>query len=174
MREQIEKLLNSDITGYRIFKDTGMSQSIISEFRSGKRNLDNLSLKNAEKLYNLYNKLEENKMIKWTGKNTSKTITYTAEAETYEELYRNIQEKYGYDNIIARDAFEFKVLEINGENVDDWGDSDGITDWEAYEDWVTDDKIAKLTEEDYRAMINDSDAQAYYHEFEEVSEWDER
>ena len=61
MREQIEKLLNSDITGYRIFKDTGMSQSIISEFRSGKRNLDNLSLKNAEKLYNLYNELERNK-----------------------------------------------------------------------------------------------------------------
>lgn len=61
MREQIEKLLNSDITGYQIYKKTGLSQSIISEFRSGKRELDNLSLKNAEKLYNLYNELERNK-----------------------------------------------------------------------------------------------------------------
>lgn len=61
MRKEIEKLLNSDITGYRIYKDTGLSQSIISEFRSGKRELDNLSLKNAEKLYKLYNELERNK-----------------------------------------------------------------------------------------------------------------
>ena len=48
LRKQIEKLLDSKITGYRIYKDTGLSQTIISEFRTGKRNLDNISLKNAE------------------------------------------------------------------------------------------------------------------------------
>ncbi|WP_411354058.1 hypothetical protein, partial [Staphylococcus nepalensis] len=48
LRKQIKKLLNSKITGYRIYKDTGLSQTIISELRTGKRNLDNISLKNAE------------------------------------------------------------------------------------------------------------------------------
>ena len=164
------KLLLKENTAYKLGKELNVSRQNLNNYKNGTYSIEKMTIELALKLQNLYNKLEENKMIKWTGENTSKTITYTAEAETYEELYRNIQEEYGYDNIIARDAFEFKVLEVNGENVDDWGDSDGITDWEAYEDWVTDDKIAKLTEEDYRAMINDSDAQAYYHEFEEVSE----
>lgn len=51
MREAIQVLLDSDITGYEIHKETGISQSVISELRRGKRDLGNLSLNYVEKLY---------------------------------------------------------------------------------------------------------------------------
>lgn len=47
----IQKLIDSDITGYQIFKDTGLSQTVMSSLRTGKRDIDNLRLGTAEKLY---------------------------------------------------------------------------------------------------------------------------
>lgn len=60
MRKDIEDLINSQITGYQIHKATGISQSLISELRLGKRTIDNLSFKNAEKLATYYNKIKNN------------------------------------------------------------------------------------------------------------------
>ena len=51
MRKEIEKLLASDKTAYEIAQATGMSPSNIADLRSGKRKLDNVTLANAEKLY---------------------------------------------------------------------------------------------------------------------------
>ncbi len=51
MRKEIEKLLNSDITTYKISKDTNINNKTISELRSGKRKLDNITLLTSEKLY---------------------------------------------------------------------------------------------------------------------------
>ncbi|MBZ8172196.1 hypothetical protein FOG26_03265 [Staphylococcus cohnii] len=50
-KKTIIKLINSDITGYQIYKDTGLSQTVISTLRSGKRDIDNLKLGTTEKLY---------------------------------------------------------------------------------------------------------------------------
>lgn len=61
MRKEIEELLNSDVSGYKIFKATGVSQSVISDLRKGKRSLDNISLLNAERLYTYQLKLKESK-----------------------------------------------------------------------------------------------------------------
>lgn len=48
--KQIEELLNSDLTDYRISKDTGLSLSVIQNYRSGKYELENMSFKVAKKL----------------------------------------------------------------------------------------------------------------------------
>lgn len=53
IREGIEALLTSDISGYEIEKRTGISRSTIHYLRIGKRDIDNLSWKSAQKLYNL-------------------------------------------------------------------------------------------------------------------------
>ena len=54
MRESIKRLLDDEsITGYAIFKETGISQSTIGNLRNGKRSIDNLPLKNAEALYRM-------------------------------------------------------------------------------------------------------------------------
>ncbi|MCO4338154.1 hypothetical protein MTQ94_01745 [Staphylococcus agnetis] len=58
MRDKIEKLLLSNLTNYQIAKDTQMSHKTISELRSGKRKIGNLTLDTAEKLYNYQKRLE--------------------------------------------------------------------------------------------------------------------
>lgn len=41
VEQNINNLLNSDITGYKISQDTGISQSFISRLRSSEAKLDN-------------------------------------------------------------------------------------------------------------------------------------
>ena len=48
--EKIEKLINSDVTAYQISKETGVSITAIQEVKIGKRKVENLTLKTAEKL----------------------------------------------------------------------------------------------------------------------------
>lgn len=53
MRNQIQKLLDSDLSSLHISKQTGVPQSTIHRMRKNERSLDNMSLKNAELLYKL-------------------------------------------------------------------------------------------------------------------------
>lgn len=50
-KQTIKKLIESDLTGYQIYKSTGISQTVISTLRNGNRDIDNLTLKTTEKLY---------------------------------------------------------------------------------------------------------------------------
>ena len=56
--KEIEELLNSDVTDYRISKDTGITLSVIQNYRNGKYALDNMTLKIAKKLYEYKERLE--------------------------------------------------------------------------------------------------------------------
>ncbi|WP_436866184.1 hypothetical protein [Staphylococcus pseudoxylosus] len=51
MKDVIQKLLDSDISSYKIGKETGVSNSIIQRLRNGERTIGNLTLDTAEKLY---------------------------------------------------------------------------------------------------------------------------
>lgn len=64
MRQQIQNLLNSDITSYEISKETGVSNSVLSRLRSGEREIGKLTLETAEKLYQF--EMERIKMNKLT------------------------------------------------------------------------------------------------------------
>ncbi|RQM97339.1 hypothetical protein COR53_03535 [Staphylococcus pettenkoferi] len=50
-KKKIIKLIESDITGYQIYKETGVAQYVLSQLRQGKRKVDNLTLNTTEKLY---------------------------------------------------------------------------------------------------------------------------
>lgn len=50
IKENIQKLLDSDITNYRIYKDTGIAQSTLSDLKNGKTTIDSMRLDNALKL----------------------------------------------------------------------------------------------------------------------------
>ncbi|AKU42958.1 DNA-binding protein [Staphylococcus phage vB_SauS_phi2] len=52
MRKLIQKLFDSDLSSLQISKETGVPQSTIHRMRKNERSLDNMSLKNAELLYN--------------------------------------------------------------------------------------------------------------------------
>ena len=57
-KRKIIELIESDITGYQIHKETGVSQYVISQLRQGKRDVDNLTLNTTEKLYDYQKKLD--------------------------------------------------------------------------------------------------------------------
>jgi len=55
--DKVKKLLDSDITSYRISKETGVSVASIGATRRGERKIDNMQLKTAEKLGEFWDKL---------------------------------------------------------------------------------------------------------------------
>ncbi|MGV3130205.1 hypothetical protein ACEE96_12510 [Staphylococcus simulans] len=61
-KKMIIELIESDITGYQIHKETGVAQYVISQLRQGKREVDNLTLNTTEKLYD-YAKTHLNKQV---------------------------------------------------------------------------------------------------------------
>lgn len=50
IKREIEKILNSDETSYRISKETGIAVQVIDRYRHGKSKIENMTLKNAEKI----------------------------------------------------------------------------------------------------------------------------
>ena len=48
--QQIEELFNSDLTDYRISKDTGITLSVIQKYRNDTSKIENMTLKVAKKL----------------------------------------------------------------------------------------------------------------------------
>ena len=58
--KEIEELLNSEISSYKIAKDSGVSYSLISDYRNSKRKIENMTLQVAKKLIKY---TEEIKMI---------------------------------------------------------------------------------------------------------------
>ncbi|WP_369598104.1 hypothetical protein, partial [Staphylococcus haemolyticus] len=96
MRKQIEELLKSEVTGYRIAKKTGIGESVISNLRSGKRNLDNISLKNAELLYNYQKEIE--KMNELNSKMIEDVVLGEVElVESLGQYFIDIEGDYKYN-----------------------------------------------------------------------------
>ncbi len=58
MKEAIEELLKSDLTSYKIAKDTGISVQQVDRYRKSMK-VGNITLANALKLYNYYKKIND-------------------------------------------------------------------------------------------------------------------
>lgn len=50
LRQSIEAVLTSDISAYGLAKETGVTQAAITQYRTGKRSIDNMTLTTIEKL----------------------------------------------------------------------------------------------------------------------------
>ncbi|RLK63136.1 hypothetical protein D3H64_05960 [Atopobacter sp. AH10] len=75
----IENLLKSEITSYRIQKDTGVRQQMIDRYRKGQSDLKNMTLDVAEKLYNYASSIKKAPPIEggfpYTKKGVAITVT---------------------------------------------------------------------------------------------------
>ena len=58
MREQIEKLLNSEISTTAISKGADVPWSTVADLRKGKTSMDKMALLTAEKLFDFAEELE--------------------------------------------------------------------------------------------------------------------
>lgn len=106
-----------------------------------------------------------NKWIIYTGKTTDMKKIYRAKGSTYEEVYNNFVEKYGYD-VLDEDIYEIQLLKKNGENLDEYDvDLDGIHNLEKLEEF-RESNYTNLEDDDYRELFENSSTQVYYHEFE--------
>ncbi|WP_277680324.1 hypothetical protein [Gracilibacillus dipsosauri] len=90
IKENIEKLLNSELTNYRISKLTGIDQATLSRFKNGKTKIGDMKLDNALKLNNLW---EEYKM----------EIVNTKFIEGFEK---------DMDNVVSDGVYEYTLSKI--------------------------------------------------------------
>lgn len=64
LETNINKLINSDISGYRLHKDfPNIQENLITRLRNGNHKLDNLPFQTIKKLHNAYIHYTENGLI---------------------------------------------------------------------------------------------------------------
>ena len=123
--KEIEELLNSDLTDYRISKDTGITLSVIQNYRNGKYALENMTLKIAKKLYEYKEKinmtnygkmitivnelvLEDGAFVSYWSEDKINDITTVYSVEELKSHLSNVKEE----------DFNKLVFQVNFENQD--------------------------------------------------------
>lgn len=123
--KEIEELLKSDITDYRISKDTGITLSVIQNYRNGKYALENMTLKIAKKLYEYKEKinmtnygkmitivnelvLEEGAFVSYWSEDNINDITTVYSVDELKSHLSNVDEE----------DFNKLVFQVNFENQD--------------------------------------------------------
>ena len=121
--KEIEDLLNSDVTDYRISKDTGITLSVIQNYRNGKYALDNMTLKIAKKLYEYKERLEMKNYDKMMLVVKELVLEDGAFISYWKEDSNNdITTVYSVDELLAHlgnlndEDFENIVIQVNFDN----------------------------------------------------------
>lgn len=121
--KDIEELFETDITDYRISKDTGITLSVIQNYRNGKYALENMTLKIAKKLYEYKEKinmtnygkmmlvvkelvLEEGAFISYWKEDNNNDITTVCSVDELKAHLGNISDE----------DFESLVIQVNFDN----------------------------------------------------------
>ena len=144
MKENIKKLLESkEISNYRISKDTGIAQTTLSDYASGKSDIGNMKLDHAIKL-NQY----------WEEINMTNKIKEAIEYGLNEDLIKSLTEEETIDAAIEKLAEMYEGSELTVEQfVFEKAEEVGIVrDAEEYDD------------------NDEANADGYYW-FDEVSKW---
>lgn len=119
--KEIEGLLNSELTDYRISKDTGITLSVIQNYRNGKYELENMTLKIAKKLYDYIKdkkrRSKSNELLKLTFSFKGDLITIYG--HSLDEVVDQAKEYFEGDSYVneidEHDYEEFIKVYINGD-----------------------------------------------------------
>lgn len=123
--KEIEDLFNSDITDYRISKDSGVALSMVQNYRNGNRKVENMTLKTAKKLYEYKEKinmtnygkmitivnelvLEDGAFVSYWSEDKINDITTVYSVEELKSHLSNVKEE----------DFNKLVFQVNFENQD--------------------------------------------------------
>lgn len=144
IKQNVEKLLQGDlVSNYKISKDTGIAQTTLSDYSSGKSKIGNMKLDHAIKL-NQY----------WEEINMTNKIKEAIEYGLNEDLIKSLTEEETIDAAIEKLAEMYEGSELTVEQfVFEKAEEVGIVrDAEEYED------------------NDEANADGYYW-FDEVSKW---
>ena len=120
--KDIEELFETDITDYRISKDTGITLSVIQNYRNGKYALENMTLKIAKKLYEYKEKinmtnygkmmvivnelvLEEGAFVSYWSEDNFNDITTVYSVDELKAHLGNLDEE-DFENIVIQVNFD--------------------------------------------------------------------
>lgn len=117
MKKEIEELLNSDLTSYRIAKETGITKQQIARYRKSSK-VGNITLDNAIKLYNFYRKNKENRRMlklsfKYKGQN--KEVYSNSLEDVTREAFEYFKNDEHANEVFEKGAEEFIKDYLNGE-----------------------------------------------------------
>ena len=121
MKKEIEELLNSDLTSYKIAKETGITVQQIDRYRKNNK-VGNITLDNALKLYNYkerlemknYNKmmlvvkelvLEEGAFISYWKEDSNNDITTVYSVDELKAHLGNLNDE-DFENIVIQVNFD--------------------------------------------------------------------
>lgn len=115
MKENIKKLLeNEEISNYKISKDTGIAQSTISNYSTGKSDIGNMKLDHAEILNNYY--LREMAFminVKRTKVLTDSTLKFFSLPQFKEDFKKHFKEENIREILMIIDEDFYKALLVN-------------------------------------------------------------
>ncbi|WP_332651629.1 hypothetical protein [Lysinibacillus sp. 54212] len=100
MRKNIEALINSGLSAYRVSKDTGIPNNTVVRIFSGEAKVDNITLKNAEILSGYWEGLDFVKDMGIIG--IEGVEYYTFPADYYENEAAASKDGYYWDDEVDR------------------------------------------------------------------------
>ena len=124
--QQIEELFNSDLTDYRISKDTGITLSVIQKYRSDVSKIENMTLKVANKLIRYAEELKMrnyDKMMVVVNElvlEEGATVTYWTEDKPNDcTCCYSVEELKAHLGYMEEDDYEKLIFQVdNGDDCD--------------------------------------------------------
>ena len=124
--KQIEELFNSDLTDYRISKDTGITLSVIQKYRSDQSKIENMTLKVAKKLIRYSEELKMrnyDKMMVVVNElvlEEGATVTYWSEENPNDcTCCYSVEELKAHLGYMEEDEYEKLIFQVdNGDDCD--------------------------------------------------------
>ena len=121
-----EGLLNSEISSYKISKDSGVAYSLISDYRNGKRKLENMTLQVAKKLIRYSEELKMrnyDKMMVVVNElvlEDGATVTYWSEENPNDcTCCYSVEELKAHLGYMEEDDYEKLIFQVdNGDDCD--------------------------------------------------------
>ena len=124
--KEIEELLNSEISSYKISKDSGVAYSLISDYRNGKRKLENMTLQVAKKLIRYSEELKMrnyDKMMVVVNElvlEEGATVTYWTEDKPNDcTCCYSVEELKAHLGYMEEDEYEKLVFQVDFEDDED-------------------------------------------------------
>ena len=124
--KEIEELLNSEISSYKIAKDSGVSFSLISDYRNSKRKIENMTLQVAKRLLRYAEELKMrnyDKMMVVVNElvlEEGATVTYWTEENPNDcTCCYSVEELKAHLGNMNEDEYEKLVFQVDFEDAED-------------------------------------------------------
>lgn len=124
--KEIEELLNSEISSYKISKDSGVAYSLISDYRNSKRKIENMTLQVAKKLIRYSEELKMrnyDKMMVVVNElvlEEGATVTYWTEDKPNDcTCCYSVEELKAHLGYMEEDEYEKLVFQVDFEDDED-------------------------------------------------------